>query len=187
MHGLSIALALLCEKLCSIYCNASCNEDMPIFTVHRPAVKVSKTTLLCGRGFCQTFLCWFTVLLLTSSACILPSSGNLFTCMAWSWLLVVYLYYLFINNGIFRKSVSLRVTVGPIYGTTECQGTVIISLEYFYCLKYIIAVCAKNYLGLILTSVYIQVWGHVVAQLVEALCYKLEGRRFDSWWCHLNF
>jgi hypothetical protein len=23
-----------------------------------------------------------------------------------------------------------------------------------------------------------------VAQLVEALCYKPEGRRFDSWWCH---
>ena len=25
-------------------------------------------------------------------------------------------------------------------------------------------------------------WGHVVAQLVEALRYKLEGRRFDSQW-----
>jgi hypothetical protein len=23
-----------------------------------------------------------------------------------------------------------------------------------------------------------------VAQLVEALCYKLEGRGFDSRWCH---
>ena len=26
-----------------------------------------------------------------------------------------------------------------------------------------------------------------VVQLVEALHYKLEGRRFDSVWCHLNF
>jgi len=22
---------------------------------------------------------------------------------------------------------------------------------------------------------------------LEALRYKLEGRRFDSWWCHWNF
>ena len=28
---------------------------------------------------------------------------------------------------------------------------------------------------------------HMVAQLVEALCYKLEGRRFDSRWCHSKF
>jgi len=27
-------------------------------------------------------------------------------------------------------------------------------------------------------------WGHVVAQLVEALRYKPEGRGFDSRWCH---
>jgi hypothetical protein len=26
-----------------------------------------------------------------------------------------------------------------------------------------------------------------VAQLVEALCYKPEGRGFDSRWCNLNF
>jgi hypothetical protein len=30
-------------------------------------------------------------------------------------------------------------------------------------------------------------WGHVVAQLVEALRYKPEGHRFDSRWCHWNF
>jgi hypothetical protein len=29
--------------------------------------------------------------------------------------------------------------------------------------------------------------GHAVAQLVEALRYKSEGRRFDSRWCQLNF
>ena len=27
-------------------------------------------------------------------------------------------------------------------------------------------------------------WGHAVAQLVEALRYKPEGRGFDSRWCH---
>jgi hypothetical protein len=26
-----------------------------------------------------------------------------------------------------------------------------------------------------------------VAQLVEALCYKPEGRGFDSRWCHWNY
>jgi hypothetical protein len=29
--------------------------------------------------------------------------------------------------------------------------------------------------------------GHTVAQLVEALRYKPEGRGFDSQWCHWNF
>ena len=32
-----------------------------------------------------------------------------------------------------------------------------------------------------------QLWGNAVAQLVEALRYKLEGRGFDSRWCHWNF
>jgi hypothetical protein len=29
--------------------------------------------------------------------------------------------------------------------------------------------------------------GNAVAQVVEALCYKLEGRGFDSWWIHWIF
>jgi len=29
--------------------------------------------------------------------------------------------------------------------------------------------------------------GHAVAQFVEALRYKSEGRGFDSRWCHWNF
>jgi hypothetical protein len=29
--------------------------------------------------------------------------------------------------------------------------------------------------------------GHAVAQLVEALRYRLEGRGIDSRWCHWNF
>ena len=29
--------------------------------------------------------------------------------------------------------------------------------------------------------------GNAVAQLVEALRYKSEGRGFDSQWCHWNF
>jgi hypothetical protein len=30
-------------------------------------------------------------------------------------------------------------------------------------------------------------WGHAVAQLVEALRYKLEGHGFDSQWGYWNF
>ena len=33
----------------------------------------------------------------------------------------------------------------------------------------------------------LKILGYVVAQLVEALSYKPEGRRFDSRWCHWNF
>jgi hypothetical protein len=35
--------------------------------------------------------------------------------------------------------------------------------------------------------IYGEMQEHVVEQLVEALCYKPEGLRFDSWWCHWNF
>jgi len=36
-------------------------------------------------------------------------------------------------------------------------------------------------------TLYVQWMGHAVAQLVEALRYKPEGRGFDSRWCHWNF
>jgi hypothetical protein len=34
---------------------------------------------------------------------------------------------------------------------------------------------------------YKQILGHVVAHLVEALWYKLEGRGFNSQWDHVDF
>ena len=34
---------------------------------------------------------------------------------------------------------------------------------------------------------YVATLGYAVAQLVEALRYKPEGRGFDSRWCHWNF
>jgi len=36
-------------------------------------------------------------------------------------------------------------------------------------------------------SHYMSTRGHAVAQLIEALRYKSEGRGFGSRWCHLNF
>ena len=34
---------------------------------------------------------------------------------------------------------------------------------------------------------YRRIMGHALAQMVEALCYKLEGRGLDSRWCHWYF
>jgi len=39
-------------------------------------------------------------------------------------------------------------------------------------------------LFLIFYFVVVNMWGHAVAQLVEALRCKPEGRGFDSRWCH---
>jgi len=42
--------------------------------------------------------------------------------------------------------------------------------------------------GLNVKYVYVYIFmGHAVAQLVEALRYKPEGRGFDFRWCHWNF
>ena len=40
---------------------------------------------------------------------------------------------------------------------------------------------------LIFTMGYASFEGHAVAQLVEVLRYKLEGRGLDSQWCHRIF
>ena len=42
-------------------------------------------------------------------------------------------------------------------------------------------------LGRVNLLLYQDVWGHAVAQLVEALRYKPEGSGFDPRWCNRNF
>jgi len=49
-----------------------------------------------------------------------------------------------------------------------------------------VCVCVYIY-TYIYICIYIYIWGHAVAQLVEALHYKPEGRGFDSRWCHWKF
>ena len=46
--------------------------------------------------------------------------------------------------------------------------------------------CTRN-LGYLFSAAIPILWGHAVAQLVEALRYKPEGPGFDSRWCHWNF
>ena len=45
----------------------------------------------------------------------------------------------------------------------------------------IVGCCADN------NVVTFACWRHAVAQLFESLCYKPEGRGFDSRWCNWNF
>jgi hypothetical protein len=45
----------------------------------------------------------------------------------------------------------------------------------------------RNFLTSFILLCMSQGMGYAVAQLVEALRYKLEGRGFDSRWCHWNF
>jgi hypothetical protein len=51
----------------------------------------------------------------------------------------------------------------------SCTEVVSVTSLMLFCISYLITV------------------GHVVAQLVEALRYKPEGRGIDSQWCHRNF
>ena len=62
----------------------------------------------------------------------------------------------------------------PIYGNLGC------TLVFEYMLKQLNQV--EKF-----ASYYLIFGGHAVAQLVEALRYKSEGRGFDSRWCHWNF
>ena len=47
--------------------------------------------------------------------------------------------------------------------------------------------CRKLRLSNAFFSLVLLVPGHALAQLVEALRYKPEGRGFDPRWCHCNF
>jgi hypothetical protein len=53
-----------------------------------------------------------------------------------------------------------------------------------------VVLCIHSCLHLLpqrITTYYSTLEGQAVAQLVEALRYKLEGSGFDSRWCNLNF
>ena len=68
-----------------------------------------------------------------------------------------------------------------------CVGVCEKTYAYIYTYTYIIAYFTfLQNIRLIQfnTSIY---WGHAVAQLVEVLRYKPEGRGFDSPWCHWIF
>jgi len=47
--------------------------------------------------------------------------------------------------------------------------------------------CTQHSLDFLATNMAVRLFCNAVAQLVEALRYKSEGRRFDSRWYHLNF
>ena len=64
-------------------------------------------------------------------------------------------------------------------GELQIISSLILEICYFtFKLKLV------SMLYLVLPSI---IRGYAVAQLVEALRYKSEGRGFDSRWCHWNF
>ena len=58
-------------------------------------------------------------------------------------------------------------------------------LQCCVCVCVCVGVYSSDYIYIYIITAVLQ--GHAVAQLVEALRYKLEGRRFDSRWCNWNF
>ena len=97
--------------------------------------------------------------------------------------------YLWICLDVLRKTTTkLRMVYRPRFEPGACQ----IELRNKACVILLggLAVDATDIMKLeihVLTCLYIQTWGHAVAQLVEALRYKSESRGFDSRWCHWNF
>jgi len=85
----------------------------------------------------------------------------------------------------------------------HAQGILILSGIYFCKMSCKLKLCKSNTKFLFKTAYFLGVrgfttssyivydhntsGGQVVAQLVEALCYKLEGRGLDSRWCRWNF
>ena len=75
----------------------------------------------------------------------------------------------------FSTEKSMKALTAAHYWTTS-------RAEYMQCTAHILSV--QNYFNIILPSTCT---GHAVAQLVEALRYKAEGRGFDSRWSYWNF
>ena len=61
------------------------------------------------------------------------------------------------------------------------------STNNFICILYILTYIVNHIFKVNILHLYIGSVGTTVAQLVEALRYKSEGRGFDSRWCHWNF
>ena len=61
------------------------------------------------------------------------------------------------------------------------QVSTFIEIIHHFIYQYVTFCC------LIFSPATLVQWGHAVAQLVEALRCKPEGRGFDSQWCHWNF
>jgi hypothetical protein len=76
----------------------------------------------------------------------------------------------------------------------QCFSSFHQSLEFYElpCTSYLSKHCSSNTRDVMILNVrykyrYKCRLGHAVAQLVEALRYKSEGRGFDFRWCHWNF
>jgi len=90
-----------------------------------------------------------------------------------------------LSNHTSSSLVSLRHSI-PVHRTNpecECRTTTSTDVLKIMCLVVVVvAECFDVFVWRIVTTE-----GHEVAQLVEALRYKPEGRGVNSRWCHCNF
>jgi len=94
--------------------------------------------------------------------------------------------------GIILENINLVPVGTDVFCMDLVTGTCTGRTNYVSSLQFIILQIAgvrystyKFYYRNRVACIYI--WGHAVAQLVEALRYKPEGRGFDSRWCYWIF
>jgi hypothetical protein len=84
-----------------------------------------------------------------------------------------------------------RLTLNGLHDINMLEGrNLYLSLFVSYpaCRYLVLSVVFFSFLVIpFLLYTYLFYWGHAVAHLVEALCYKPEGRGFECWWDHCIF
>jgi hypothetical protein len=69
----------------------------------------------------------------------------------------------------------------------KCMGIFLTNIHYFGLCTFILNACCASREKNETSSPLLWLTGYVVAQLVEALPYKPEGRGFDFRWSHWDF
>ena len=82
------------------------------------------------------------------------------------------------------KKQDLNNVVAIVYA---CYAAVVFAIVYKHLFLFLAHYGSCPSILCIIIIIIIIIMRHAVAQLVEALRYKSEGRGFDSRWCHWNF
>ena len=92
--------------------------------------------------------------------------------------------YSLTDGSPYTVHVDINYTIIPVFcNYLPEDGPCSVETCRRYCVKLNYSKCALVWFYFVI----VVTMGHAVAQLVEALRYKSEGRGFDSRWCHWNF